>query len=567
MAPIAQAIAMPQELSEAADGINGLEDLEDYYFEADKHAKISAVAAKVVDCVDRVLAAHRPPAQNLHVQSLFLKGRALSFLPGQESKSEELLSKAIKLEPKFLAAWNALGEVHWNTQNYIRARECFEHALEFCGQNPVSLRSLSMVLRAIDGDAADEESARKKADNYAVALDKAKAAVALDASDPQNWETLGNAFMGDFFVNAKRPDELSRALIAYSKAEVAYEKLGKINPSLQMNRGMTAKYMEDYDLALRSFRKAQEIGVAGAARESQKVVDLVQRLADHANRRGLLKAKHVKELLEGFTQQQEGQGTLQDFRASSTSAFLAAKVVAIVERQDELPVIVICCDSNGDVFALSLYNAQQSKVADALVPMKSLLHIRQCKFREISVTGIDSKKITYPCIRVAHPNDVTVVGSGTLGSAAAQSQFTAAAFAREPECDTARLESEETPCEEAELEKLQSDLIDEEDAQKRKEKSRKEKEKAKRRQRKDRQIASTACNTSSFEEPICTKVQDVESNAELETNEGSESCMDNDIRKETLESAEDDSVEKVRHKVRWSELSDSDSDYVVPGRC
>merc|ERR1719265_1269269 len=108
-----------------------------------------------------------------------------------------------------------------------------------------------MVLRAVDDDAAagedDVVSARRSA-NFAEALEKAKGAVALDAGDAQNWETLGNAYVGDFFVNARRPDELSRALIAYDKAETAYAKLGKKNPSLNLNRGMAAKYIENYEL-------------------------------------------------------------------------------------------------------------------------------------------------------------------------------------------------------------------------------------------------------------------------------------------------------------------------------
>ena len=47
------------------------------------------------------------------------------------------------------------------------------------------------------------------------------------------------------------------------------------NPSLHFNRGMAAKYVEDYDLALSSFEKAQKIGAAGAAEERRKVGELL----------------------------------------------------------------------------------------------------------------------------------------------------------------------------------------------------------------------------------------------------------------------------------------------------
>merc|ERR1719454_1709767 len=101
-----------------------------------------------------------------------------------------------------------------------------------------------MVLRALNSGTDSSSAVGSLEENYAHALEKAKAAVALDANEPQNWETLGNAYIGDFFINGRRPAEINRALVAYSKAESAYETLGKQNPSLQLNRGMAAKYIE-----------------------------------------------------------------------------------------------------------------------------------------------------------------------------------------------------------------------------------------------------------------------------------------------------------------------------------
>jgi tetratricopeptide (TPR) repeat protein len=585
------------QFSEAERYIKELEDLEDYYFNADKQTKISTIAEKALCSVDQALATLLQPSRDVQVKGLFLKGRALSFLIGRESESEESLSKAIKLDPKHLASWNALGEVHWNTQNYSRARESFEHALEFCGENPVSLRNLSMVLRALDGGSREDDEAThaRRAENVALALEKAKAAVALDASDPQNWETLGNSYVGDFFLNARRPDELSRALIAYSKAETAYEKLGKSNPSLQLNRGMAARYMEDYDLALRSFRKAHDIGMPSAAAEGQKVMELVQRLAGSTQRKGDLKAKRLKELLEDFDRRGEVQRTLQDVRTGEgpKAAPLAARVVVIIDRNDDLPVIVLCCDSNGDFFALSVYNAKQSKVADAIVPMKTLLHIHQPKYREHSVTSSNKKTLSYPCVRVAHPGDVTVVGGGTLASAAVRSKFTAAAFSAGPGAavDVALeaadfLQCEKSETTEAKVSPNSEKWIDQEDAKIKKLEAKakakaaaKSKPKAKvKANKKDRSASKTIEAKSQIKAAVCLdKVEEPESDAELETDAGgSGSCYDLD-EKDTVECVEDDSSDKVEieddssdkvpQKLRWSELSDSEDDGFIPVQC
>ncbi|CAJ1376212.1 unnamed protein product [Effrenium voratum] len=277
-----------------------LADLEDYYFAADKESKLSKVSSLCCEALTAFLAQSRPlPAKS---RALYLKGRAASYVPGQERVAEEHLSKAIKLDPKLLDAWNALGEVYWNLQDVGQAARCFEQALELCEPNDVSLRNLSMALRAIAGgqpDGKSEDAAKVSARrlNYAKALEKAKEAVVLGPEDPLNWETLGNAYVGNFFVNAKRPDEIKRALIAYEKSDLAYQKLGKWNPSLHFNRGMAAKYVEDYDLALRCFAKAQELGATGAADQRRKVIDLIEQLSEHLEKADV-KSKKLKDLTQ-----------------------------------------------------------------------------------------------------------------------------------------------------------------------------------------------------------------------------------------------------------------------------
>lgn len=131
--------------------VQELQDLEDYYFKADKDAKITKAFHAAMEMSDKLLA---QPAmsrqQDVKSRALYLKGRAASFMPGHERFAEEHLSKALKLDPLLLDAWNALGEVYWNLQEISQAKHCFEQALELCEPNPVSLRNLSMTLRALD---------------------------------------------------------------------------------------------------------------------------------------------------------------------------------------------------------------------------------------------------------------------------------------------------------------------------------------------------------------------------------------------------------------------------------
>jgi len=323
------------------------------------------------------------------------------------------LSKALKLNPQLVDAWNALGEVYWNQLNYVQARSCFEQALELCGPNAVSLRNLSMVLRAVDGDEVE------KAANYATGLQKAKEATVLDANDPQNWETLGNAYMGEFFVNGKRAEELNKALIAYNRAESAYDKLGKRNPTMHINRGTAAKFLEDYELAVKSFNTASDIGAARGREEVDTIVDLVRRLAGLVERRGDLKSKRLKELTANMP---SDSATLQQLCAKGKEVTsVIAKVISVVDRENQIPVMLVCCDIAGDFFVLSIYNAEPAKIAEQVTPLQTTLNVGKPHYRHIRI--IVDAELAYPTIRVAHPADISIVGGPNLSAAAVKPAF------------------------------------------------------------------------------------------------------------------------------------------------
>jgi Tfp pilus assembly protein PilF len=81
---------------------------------------------------------------------LFLRGKALDFLPEYSKLSEEMLSKAIKLMPSKQEAWDALGHVYWKKRDLESSKKCFEGSLEQNENDKTALRHLSMVLRMIE---------------------------------------------------------------------------------------------------------------------------------------------------------------------------------------------------------------------------------------------------------------------------------------------------------------------------------------------------------------------------------------------------------------------------------
>jgi Tfp pilus assembly protein PilF len=109
---------------------------------------------------------------------LYLRGKALDYLPEYSKGAEEFLSKSIKLLPSKYEAWDALGHTYWKKRDLAGARKCFEGSLEQNENNKDALRHLSMVLRMID-----EPNAETKKQNYQQSIQLANKSVGLDLGD------------------------------------------------------------------------------------------------------------------------------------------------------------------------------------------------------------------------------------------------------------------------------------------------------------------------------------------------------------------------------------------------
>lgn len=53
----------------------------------------------------------------------------MNVLPKYNKEAEELLSTAVKLDPKLVDAWNELGECYWKRDKMNEAGNCFKRAL------------------------------------------------------------------------------------------------------------------------------------------------------------------------------------------------------------------------------------------------------------------------------------------------------------------------------------------------------------------------------------------------------------------------------------------------------
>lgn len=77
----------------------------------------------------------------------YLKGRALNVVDRFIPQAEELLSKAVKLEPKLIEAWNELGECYWKNDDIKQAKNCFVGALQHVHLFPILLNAALIGLK------------------------------------------------------------------------------------------------------------------------------------------------------------------------------------------------------------------------------------------------------------------------------------------------------------------------------------------------------------------------------------------------------------------------------------
>ncbi|XP_037843556.2 tetratricopeptide repeat protein 5 isoform X2 [Chlorocebus sabaeus] len=287
-------------------------------------------------------------------QVLMLTGKALNVTPDYSPKAEELLSKAVKLEPKLVEAWNQLGEVYWKKGDIAAAHTCFSGALTHC-RNKVSLQNLSMVLRQLQTGTEDEHS-RHVMDS----VRQAKLAVQMDVHDGRSWYILGNAYLSLYFSTGQNPKISQQALSAYAQAEKVDRKASS-NPDLHLNRATLHKYEESYGEALEGFSRAAALDPAWPEprQREQQLLEFLDRLTSLLESKGKVKTKKLQSMLgslrpahlgpcsDGHYQSASGQKVTLELKPLSTlqpgvnsGAVILGKVVFSLTTEEKVPLTI-----------------------------------------------------------------------------------------------------------------------------------------------------------------------------------------------------------------------------------
>ncbi|KAF5925617.1 hypothetical protein HPG69_002064 [Diceros bicornis minor] len=363
-------------------------------------------------------------------QVLMLTGKALNVTPDYSPKAEELLSKAVKLEPNLVEAWNQLGEVYWKKGDVAAAHTCFSGALTHC-KNKVSLQNLSMVLRQLRTDAGDEH-ARHVMDS----VRQAKLAVQMDIHDGRSWYILGNAYLSLYFNTGQNPKISQQALSAYAQAEKV-DRTASSNPDLHLNRATLHKYEENYGEALEGFSRAAALDPAWPEprQREQQLLEFLNRLTSLLESKGKVKAKKLQSMLgslrpahlgpcgDGRYQSASGQKVSLELKPLSalrpgvnSGAVVLGKVVFSLTTEEKVPFTFGLVDSDGPCYAVMVYNMVQSwgvLIGDSVAIPEPNLRLHRIQHR--------GKDYSFSSVRVETPLLLVVNGKpqGSSSQAAA----------------------------------------------------------------------------------------------------------------------------------------------------
>jgi tetratricopeptide (TPR) repeat protein len=227
-----------------------------------KQEQIQQLVDRVLQQLQQLASAEPEFEQSLQ---LYWRGKILDALPAYSPEAETCLSKAVKLQPSMIGAWNSLGNCFWKKKDLVAAKNCFVGAIAQ-QKNKESLRKLSILLRNMPCPNGPAE----RSANLKESVDRAKAAIGMDIKDGESWYILGNAYLTLCFGDSQDLAHIEAALKAYQKAEASSQHK---NPDLYFSRANVFRFTEDYADAVRGYRRAVHLDKSLPAQEQIESIE------------------------------------------------------------------------------------------------------------------------------------------------------------------------------------------------------------------------------------------------------------------------------------------------------
>lgn len=280
----------------------------------------------------------------------YLKGKSLNAFDEYQPGAEELLSKAVKLNPSNHMAWIALGQCQWKKGALQQAENFFLESLKY-QPTSVAYQELSMLIRQI-------KSSSNQADVIERSIGFVKKALELDLNDHKSWYVYGNALCVKFFRVTYDSNDLQRALVAYKKS---ISLGGNCNPDLFYNQGNCYRYLQDYTHAIHCYQQAVALDPSFTlATECQEDVQgYIGKTREMVLKKGGIQRKRLNKITErlqssSLSRISEAISTLNDGVNENKS--ISVCILGVATRSAIPPESFLFVDKEGHCGILAIYN-------------------------------------------------------------------------------------------------------------------------------------------------------------------------------------------------------------------
>ncbi|XP_073954660.1 tetratricopeptide repeat protein 5-like isoform X2 [Choristoneura fumiferana] len=348
-----------------------------------------------------------------------MKGRCYNISTEYDSRATQCLSKAVKLNPQMVDAWNELGECYWKNMNVKEAKASFEGALKH-ERNRLSLRCLSIILR-------QETSDGKKNDSTPAivrSVELAREAVSLDTKDGMSWIILGNAYLCQFFLGSQDPTKIKLCMSAYKQALA--DPVAKGQPDLYYNKGIALKFEECYAEALSDFDYACRLDPPWdlPRQELNKLTQYLAAANELVRTKGKVKSKRLQQMVQSLDKKMLGvyatatverNGAKENafnfttldqlVEGKNVGKVILGRVVGSIHNENSVPFTFAIVDASLQCFLVTVYNWADGRgaiIGDAVaIPEPKVKHHK-----------LDSPlaKFEFSSIRVTDPTQMRVNG-------------------------------------------------------------------------------------------------------------------------------------------------------------
>ncbi|KAJ3585501.1 hypothetical protein NHX12_014220 [Muraenolepis orangiensis] len=273
------------ELHSLKELVDEVYSFRDCYFVTHSESEAGKKQGEVAQKMQEALRKLEEKEERFRHKAAFLlqKGRCLNVAPEFSVPAEECLSRAVKLEPGLVEAWNTLGEQYWKKADLSK--------------NKVSLRNMSMVLRQLPSGDGEEQSKR-----VMEGVDMARQAVQMDVTDGTSWYILGNAYVSLFFTCGQNPQMSQQALSAYAQSEKV-DVMASSYPELHFNRASLFQYEEMFGSALAGYSRAAALdpGWEEPPERERQLLEYLGKVTELMENKGKVKARRLRTMLSGLS--------------------------------------------------------------------------------------------------------------------------------------------------------------------------------------------------------------------------------------------------------------------------